>query len=219
MKILNRLLAAFLVVIAILIGLIFYRAIPKTDGFYVKGADFSNPGYLLELHNKLTTASPEERFTLRRRNLQVFAHRIGLGANWIFAYRYYSPGSIATIDDEMFRKLTVAVPFSGSGITETFELSAGSSSRAILTEGGSAWPSNACTWNVESGTLQISPSLGGYTVSVIGTLKPSFESESLRHCGKTKTIDQSFFAGELALERLNPWLGTAGDHPYHETYR
>src|SRR3546814_9924434 len=85
-----------------------------------------------------------------------------------------------------------------------------------ISKGGSAWPQSACSGIIESGQIRITPKGRSFQVVVTGAIVHSGN----RHpawCTQD-SIDISFTASERPFASLTPWLGTAGDHPYEESY-
>ena len=217
MRILKVLLVVMGSVIALLIlaagGLATYAAIDKQDTFFLQNAELSDPDYL----RSLAAANPEDR-SLGQERFSIYSHRLKRGKGTIFAYRFYSNGSIFWIDDEAYRKLTVWIASPPPRLPVEFNLRDKSKALVLFSHGSSAWPRNDCSGYIPSGSLRIERSGSHYTISVRGQLEPHGNINLRKDCD-SQQIDTVFRGGEFGFEKLMPWLGIAGLHPYDETYR
>jgi hypothetical protein len=180
----------------------------RNDGFLVHDAALADPDYLSELDRRRESGAVADRSSMG-----LFAHRLSPGQGTIVAHRLYSPGGALTIDDEVFEKLTI---WFKSSRPESGAIAIDSSVVVVHTKGGSAWPQSACSGIIESGQIRITPKGSDFQVVVTGAIVPTGN----RHpawCAQD-SIDISFTASERPLASLTPWLGTAGDHPYEESY-
>ncbi len=180
----------------------------RNDGFLVHDAALADPNYLSELD-----ARAENEAVLDRSSMGLFAHRLAPGQGTIVAHRFYSPGGALTIDDEVFEKLTI---WFKSSRPESGAIDIDSSVVVVHTKGGSAWPQSACSGVIESGQIRITAKGSAFQVVITGDIVQSGN----RHpawCTQD-SIDISFTASERPFASLTPWLGTAGDHPYEESY-
>ena len=175
-----------------------------TDTFYLRDAALSDQTYLQDFEAR------ERDFG--REALGLYAHRLGPGSGLVLGYRWYSPGSIFTIDDERFEKITVRFSDANAVENRSFVLPSPSVS-VIFTRGGSAWPAAACSGWLSSGSIHIKPSGTRLLVEVSGALTPA-----TGEC--PSEVSHSFWSAPLSgFADLTPWLGAKGDHPYNESYR
>jgi hypothetical protein len=176
----------------------------RTDTFYLGNADLADPLYLQKLGTR--QEHPD------REPLGLYAHRLTSGSGLVLAYRWYSPGSIVAIDDEVFEKLTVWVPDGDLAMTREFEVPTADVS-VVFARGGSAWPRAACSGWMKSGSVRLEPKGAEILVQVSGAL--------IVASGKCPPeISFAFHTRALGgFDRLTPWLGAEGDHPYRESYR
>jgi hypothetical protein len=195
-----------------LVGLFAYAAIDKEDTFYLADAEPSDANYLFNLD-----ADPEKS-SLDRERFGFAVHHVKRGRGVVFGYRFYSNGSVMTIDDELYRKVTVWLPSGAPLIATEFNLADRASAVVMFSAGGSAWPRNDCSGYVSSGALRVEQRSARYAVSVHGQLEPRDNSDVWRHCTQ-QPVNLEFDAGQITFEQLTPWLGKAGSHPYDETYR
>lgn len=180
----------------------------RLDGFFIQNATFADPAYL----NKLD-ALPEEEAILNSASMGLFAHRLTTGTGTIFAYRFYSPGGLLTVDDETFEKVTIwfKQPLPVAGVIPISD-----TVLVVHTKGGSAWPRSACSGVIKSGFIKVSTSEDAFDVSVSGDLLQAGNRHP-QWCSQ-RHLKVSFSASEISLTSLTPWLGRAGDHPYAESY-
>jgi hypothetical protein len=180
----------------------------RLDGFFIQNATLADLEYL----NKLDALAKEEA-AFNRASMGLFAHRLAAGTGTIFAYRFYSPGGLLTVDDETFEKVTIwfkqALPVTGT-------IPINGSVLVVHTKGGSAWPSSACSGLMTNGSIKISPVGDAFDVSVSGDLL-QVGNRHPQWCTQQR-LDVSFRAEEIPLTSVTPWLGRAGDHPYAESY-
>ena len=192
-------------------GLYAYAAIDREDKFFVVDAQPLDPDYLL----KPFTAGSRDA----REHLGHGVHRLQRGRGIVLAERFYSNGSVNSIDDEYFRKLTVWIPGGPPQAEALFDLSDRANVLVFLSQGGSAWPRDACSGHVSTGTMRVARKGARYQVSLHGQFSPHGNAGSVRDC-KASPVDIEFAATELQFSKLTPWLGSAdGKHPYAETYR
>jgi hypothetical protein len=183
---------------------------PSEDGFFIDGAALADPDYLARIE-----AQPADDRASDSSAMGLFAHRVSGGQGTILGYRAYSPGGLMTVDDESFEKVTIwfkqgRLPLGTTPLRDETVV-------VIHTFGGSAWPRMACSAVVVNGAIDIARSRDGFDV----TLRGDLGKRGNRHpdwCERER-IDLSFRASEIALTSLTPWLGSAGDHPYDESYR
>ncbi|SOD50587.1 hypothetical protein SAMN06296416_101196 [Pseudoxanthomonas wuyuanensis] len=180
----------------------------RVDGFFIQNAVFAVPAYLSKLD-----ALPEKDAAPNRTSMGLFAHRLAAGTGTIFAYRFYSPGRLLTVDDEAFEKVTIWFdqPLPVTGTTPISD-----SVVVVHTKGGSAWPQSACSGVMTSGSIQVSPNGDAFDVSISGDLIQA-GSRNPQWCNQ-QYLEISFKATEISLASLTPWLGRAGDHPYAESH-
>jgi len=200
----------FTLAVVALGGLFAYAAIDKEDSFYFVGAEPAEPDYLV-------TRDPEKS-SIHRDRFGFAVHRLKRGTGTVFAYRFYSNGSVTAIDDERYRKLTIWVPSGTPQSRVELNLADRASVLVVYSHGASAWPRNDCSGYVSSGLLRMEPRGARYAMSVHGQLEPRGNGEVWKDC-VPQAVDLDFEAGALSFERLTPWLGIAGSHPYDETYR
>jgi hypothetical protein len=178
------------------------------DGFFIDGAALANPDYLAGID-----ARPVEPWD--DSTLGLFAHRVSAGTGTVVGYRAYSPGKRMLSDDESFEKVTLwfkqgPLP---AGTTQIHD----DTVVVVHTRGGSAWPRSACSAVVVNGSIDIARQGEGVDVRVRGDLA----RRGNRHpqwCEQAR-LDVSFSASAMPLASLTPWLGSAGAHPYDESYR
>jgi hypothetical protein len=194
-------------------GIVVYGSIDKEDAFFLENAELSDPDFLQHLRD----ASVKDPSVFRSRP-PVFAHRLKQGRGAVFAYRWYSNGRVDILDDELYVKLTVWFPGGIPPENTDVDLRDRSKAVVVFASGGSAWPRYACSGYISSGSVRLVGNEAGYHVEVHGTLRPSAKRPGLNHCHAMQ-IDREFFATKTSYERLTPWLGRMGSHPYDETYR
>lgn len=187
----------------------------KADTFFILNTSLYNPDFLDELEDRLTK---EDAYDVLRKTPSVYAHRLIRGNGTIFAYRWFSEGSTDVIDDERFEKITIWLPEVPSERDSKFNLSNRRSVIVVYTNGGSAWPDDACSGYLNSGQLVIQRKDDRYVVSLEGALKPT-GAQTLPELCSPKTIAKKFETTELERNELTTWLGKRGRHPYDETYR
>lgn len=178
------------------------------DGFFIDDAALADPNYLAGID-----ARPVEPWD--DSTLGLFAHRVSAGTGTVVGYRAYSPGKRRVTDDEHFEKVTLwfkqgPLPV---GTTQIYD----DTVVVVLTRGGSAWPRSACSAVVVNGSIDITPHRDAIDVRVRGDLA----KRGNRHpqwC-EEEYLDVSFRASAMSLAALTPWLGSAGAHPYDESYR
>lgn len=214
-RILRRLCIAFAAVIGLVVlmvsGLIAYASVDHVDGFFVRSATLADPQFLYSL--------AREEYHSRRAagRYHVNAHRLQPGRGTIFAYRFYSPGTLA-IDDEHYRKLTLWLPPRSLDSTLELPIATEGGPLVIYGRGGSAWPDIGCAGFIESGSVRIERVRRHYRVRVVGEMVPVQFPERAGFC-TPQHIDLAFDAVERNWSSVNAWLGAKGDHPYEETYR
>ena len=198
-------------VILVIAGLLIYQSIDKEDSFVLENAEFQEVGYLRRLDSM-------ERPRIRQRDepFPVYAHRLKRGSGSVFAWRFYSNGNVNTIDDEVYRKVTLWI--AGPPPASPTNISLGDESKAVLIwcNGGSAWPGHECCGYGTSGAVSIAPSSRGFTIAIDADITPAGSGDS--KCDSER-VNRSFQARTIGFDDLTPWLGIAGRHPYHETYR
>jgi hypothetical protein len=199
------------------VALSIYTSIPKTDTFYLPNADFADANYLDKLQYQLEATGGSYRSFLSGSST-YYAHRIGPGRSTILALRWYSAGT-AAIDDESFEKLTISAPALREHKHYEFKVEPSTEVQALYSKGGSAWPTNVCTWKLAGGQLEIDATSEQYVVHISGNLVPGVKSGWPEWCGKLQTLDRTFNAYPTELAKLTPWLGRPGNHPYDESYR
>lgn len=203
------------ILVLIIGGFIVDASIDKTDTFYLNNGELENSKYLLEVENELQSG---DSYKILSEKPSVYAHRLKEGKGIIFGYRLYSNGSLTTIDDEHFEKLTIWL--SGNEIKQETKYRFEDSDKviAVYTDGGSAWPRNACAGYLKTGSVTIRPDGKSYKITVDGTMEPK-GVKTLGDWCKAKPIKKHFLAKEIKQKNLSYWLGKASDHPYKETYR
>jgi len=146
----------------------------------------------------------------------AYAHRLKRGSGTIFAYRLYSDGDVLTIDDEVFRKVTVWI--AGALPRSTVDLRLGDASKCLLvfTHAGSVWYQAGCSGYGTSGTVRVEPSGRHFKITIHGEVTPAGNAHD--RCGIEK-VDLTLNAREIAFDDLTPWLGIAGRYVFDETYR
>lgn len=193
------------------VALVLYASIDKEDAYIFPDATLVDPNYLDWLED--VTRSRVQR----REDFPVYAHRIRPGRGSVIAYRSYSNGSLAMIDDESYRKLTLWVP-EGVGEGGRWPIGGEGGVKAVYTQGGSAWPRSACAGYIVSGHLDVAKELFGYLVTVEGVFQPRGNVVSRKSCVE-RGFHSRFEARLQDVSGLTPWLGKASTHPYDETYR
>jgi hypothetical protein len=204
-----------LLALAVLAGVAMYAyaAIDKEDGFYIVHAQPVDPDYLLKLDQ---VTGKEDK---REAHFGHAAHRLKAGNGAVLAYRFYSNGNVMRIDDEDFRKMTIWLPAGAPSGRVDLALTDRSKVLVLVSEGGSAWPDNACSGFVSAGTLRIEQRGDRYQVELHGTLAPAGKSPVWPNQCKPHQVDIAFAASQLQVTQLTPWLGSAEGNPYQETYR
>ena len=200
------------VIILVLGGLVAYAAHERQDTFALRDAEFADVAYLQRI---ALESDPDSRGG--NGNFSVYAHRLKHGSGTVFGLRAYSPGSLAVVDDETYRKITVWIAGSLPAGTVEVPLTDQSQARVVVTDGGSAWPRSACSRIATAGFVRVERGRAGFTVHVHADTVPAGKVP-LHDCA-AESVDVQFRAKEIAFEHLTPWLGLAGRHPYDETYR
>lgn len=210
------LLLCALLALALLAGVAMYvyAAIDKEDRFYVVNAQPVDPDYLHKLDQLV------EKVGEREEHFGHVAHRLKAGNGFVLGYRSYSNGNVMWIDDEGFHKITIWLPAGAPQGRVDLDLADRTRVLVLVSQGGSAWPDNACSGHVSAGKLRIDKRGDRYQVNLHGTLAPHGNGPVRPdHCTPHK-VDIAFAANQLQLGQLTPWLGSAeGGHPYRETYR
>ena len=130
------LVAVVALVVLVLGGLVAYAAIDKEDTFALQNSEFDDANYL----RKIDSSKGDDRWSNYRDHVPVFAHRLKRGSGTIFAHRFYSNGDFGTIDDEVFRKVTIWI--AGGLPRSAVDLPLRDASKCLLvfSHSGSAWP-------------------------------------------------------------------------------
>ncbi|SMC26150.1 hypothetical protein SAMN02745857_02373 [Andreprevotia lacus DSM 23236] len=210
----GRIVLALLLCLAALLA---WRYWPRADAFYLTQADLADRNYLQTRARLLDQAGGGTAgFDLSRAYSSVFAHRITSGQRWVIGYRQYQAGSPLWTDSAGFRKLTIVVPPLKFGSVQT--LPAGPLLLAIETSGGSAWPHDACSFQLASGQVVLDARSRRLKVAIRGEMSAA-RSVHDSDCGVTHPINEQFIASPISLTELTPWLGKAGKYPYDESYR
>jgi hypothetical protein len=198
-------------VVAGVSGLYAYAAIDKEDRFYVVDAQPLDADYVF--NSDIPRPTDIEEYVGHR------VHRLKRGRGLILAHRLYSNGNVGSIDDEYFRKITVWLPGGPPATEALYNLSGRANVLVLLSEGGSAWPRQACSGHVTAGTLRVARNGPRYRVSLHGHFAPHGNDAMFRRC-KPDLVDIEFTAAQIQFSQLTPWLGSTGaDNPYVETYR
>jgi hypothetical protein len=202
------------VVVLVIAGRVVYLSIDKEDSFVLENAELSEVGYL----RRVDAAPKPKRVRPEDEQFGVYAHRLKRGSGTVFAWRFYSNGEFWTMDDEVYRKITLWV--AAPAPTSPTNIALGDESKAVLISclGGSAWPGSECCGYATSGTVTITPLSGRYRIAIEADVATANRRTS--RCG-TERVDRRFTAKKIAFEDVTPWLGIAGrsGHPYDETYR
>jgi hypothetical protein len=186
---------------------------PQPEGILVTNAQLQNPHYLQQLDQR----TAEER-TYDRTRYGVYAHRIERGEGWILGYRHFDPGELMAVDDETFEKLTLWLPNPPPAGAQRIQLETRPDIIAIHTSGGSAWAQNACSSRIIAGTLTLTPrGRGRIGVELKGRLQPTGNRGVWDTC-RSDSVELSFLAEQIELERLTPWVGREGEFVYQETH-
>ena len=207
-------LAAIVGLLVLLIGARFaYLAIDKEDTFVLQNSEFDNFNYLRQIESSKGGARLSHP-----KHLPVYVHRLKRGSGTIFAYRFYSDEDVLTIDDEAYQKVTIWIP--GTLPNSAIDLTLGDESKCLLvfSRGGSAWPKSECSRYGTSGTVKVEPIGRHFKITIHAEVTPTENARAHGDC-ESDRMDMTFKAKEIAFENLTPWLGIAGRHPYHETYR
>ena len=212
-----KIIGALIVLVALCIGaLVVYASIDKTDTFYLREAELANPSYLYEMEDRLK--KEQDYYRLLNDNPSVYIHRIKKGTGLILAFRWYSNGKLWIIDDEGFEKLTIWLAMNAITKETSWRFEDSDKLIGVYTKGGSAWPRNACSGYLRTGTVTIKPIGKVYKVQVNAQLEPQ-GVRTLGDWGKAQNIKMEFSTKEIEHKNLTHWLGKASDHPYKETYR
>jgi len=185
----------------------------REDAFFVRDAELERADYLrsLDLRTQDERASDRDRFG-------VFAHRVQSGHGTILAVRRFDAGNRFTVDDETFLKVTVWLRSALSSKRSVIDLAQSQDAIAVYSRGGSAWPQNTCSGYLASGSIAIEQSGRKYKIKMRSTLDPSGNRGVWDTCHPAP-VDVEFLAVQTQVDRLTPWLGSAGAHIYDETYR
>lgn len=191
-----------------------YAAVDKEDRFYVLNAEPEEPEYL----QKLDQASADDNEAASR--FGHAAHRIKPGTGLTLGHRFYTNGSVFSIDDEGFRKITIWLPAGAAQSVTSLDVADRSKVLVLFSEGGSAWPDNTCSGRVSAGSLRIEKHGERYQVALHGDLTPQGNGAVRPARCASQKVDIEFVAAQLQFGQLTPWLGKAANgHPYAETYR
>lgn len=206
---------AIVFLILAIAGRVIYNSIDKEDSFVLENAEFQEAGYL----RRLDATKRPRIVALKDEQFPVYAHRLKPGSGTVFAWRFYSNGEPSTIDDEVYRKVTLWI--AGPLPTSSTTISLGDESKAVLISchGGSAWPGGECCGYGTAGSVTLTPSGPRFTITIQADITPTGSSGS-PGCVSEK-VDRKFTAKKMAFEDLTPWLGIADPkgRPFHETYR
>lgn len=202
--------AGVALLVAVWGGVLCVRAtLDREDAFYLANAQLADPDYLDKLRPK-----PAE--LVRQTEFGFMAHRIAHGTGTVIGHRVYSGGKFHVVDDETYRKTTIWIkgPVPESGLVASLRDTA--KVLVLHSQGGSAWPAQDCSGVVEYGNLQVRKDGDAFEVTLLGTFDP--RTGRFPSTCNTEAIDVQFKARPIAFDQLTPWLGTAGEHPYAETY-
>lgn len=221
--------ALFVLVVLLLVMQWHYKSVPHGDSFYLRGAGWADPGFVDAVRARLQDRDPDsgtkDRAYFLYTHPAFYVHRIGAGNGVVLAWRWYSDGDPADIDDESFRKITIIVPAVPAGAVTRYTLGpapAPGVAQAYYSQGGSAWTRTACTYRVDAGTVEVEALSARYAVRIRGALTPLLQSAFFAHCKNVIALDESFVGAEMRLDELTPWLGGPGPPermPYAETFR
>lgn len=204
-------LAATVALIVLVLGaLVAYAARDRKDTFALADAEFADVGYLQRL------ASQDDALSGRDGNFSVYAHRLKSGTGTVFGFRAYSPGRLAAIDDETYRKITLWI--AGAIPTTAIEVPFGDDSRArlVVSDGGSAWPRLGCSRVATAGIVRVQRTNGRFRITIRADTIAAGKITPVE-CD-TEAVGLTFEAPEIVFDDLTPWLGLEGRHPYEETY-
>jgi hypothetical protein len=193
-------------------GLFLYQSIDREDTFVLKHASLADAEYL----NRLAAMNEQIRHQGTRDGFAAASHRLGRGDGTILAYRYYSHGKVTTIDDEVYRKITIWLRDAPESNESAIDLNDRGRAVLVLSHGGSAWPQSSCSGYATSGTVRVTREGARYRIAIVADVK--MQSRPWDRC-RPEHLDESFEAAQISFEDLTPWLGLQGEHAYAETYR
>ncbi|KAA3639960.1 MAG: hypothetical protein DWP92_03880 [Armatimonadetes bacterium] len=167
--------------------------------------------------HSVVTVVPNLRFEPTRSYPALVIHHVVPGQRIVLGYRWYSPGSLAAIDDEGFEKITIELSPELLSSPGPKAVEFPSRGHLAYTRGGSAWPRSACYGIAKSGSVTLSHiTKKGAAVAIQATVEPIRESGD--RCDPVE-LNREFEVQTTAYGNLTPWLGIAGDYPSAETYR
>ena len=191
-------------VVLFLVGAASWGVLPglrAADAFYVEDVRLVEPAlYLAPLPDPPGFEDPEAQEAFER--LPVRGHQMEAGIGTVVAYRWYSPGSLMTIDDESFEKLTIMIR---TDLEEAGTVPLNDTARVVVaySRGGSAWPAGACFGTSTDGTLR-------YRRWPFGRIRFDVSLEVKAVSGRTYCdghIRRSLIVRPRSLASLSPWLG------------
>lgn len=208
------LISSLLLVVGAIVFFVVYSSADKTDSFFITSAEFDNPKYFATLTREQID---------REQLYPVFGHRIKAGKGVVIAYRWFSEGSLSTIDDEVYKKLTIWIDQLVFDSSTLINLGNNSNVVVFYSQGGSAWPGSGFHGYAIRGTIQLTERTGSnLTASVSARLRLSSSQGDMyghRDLIPDSTFNFAFSCKKLDPSDMIPWLGCPGEHVYDETYR
>lgn len=200
--------SVFLLVIAVTI----FSQLPKSDNYFVNGADFKDYGLL----DKVSETPEEDRFS--KRLYPAKAHELSKGNNIVLIMRVFRDPIFLAIDDEQYEKVTISIDKSifKEGSTKLPNQFV----RAISSNGGAAWPEGGCHGYLNDGYIDILE----IKKKIIVNLKLNFKFKNFSYeedtdkCEKYNLNLKEKF-NEILFSDLSPYFGNKAKHPYEATYR
>ena len=203
--------SALVLLILVLVGGCISASIPKTDSFFVRDAKFSTVEFNNHSRERATHASESPP---TKPQYHVQNHWISEGRGTVFGWRYYSNGSLMTMDDEIYRKITIWVAEIPAG-----EIAFGDKSKVVgyYSQGGSAWPGAGCGGEIASGTIHlIDQAESKVRIKIAGSVDCI---NQMRKKSERVDLDDTFSFERIEHPEITPWFGKPGENIYRETYR
>lgn len=184
----------------------------REDAFVVADAELVDPAYLTTLDRRAEADAARDR----DRRYGVSAHRLRAGRGTVIGYRRFDQGDWTAVDDESFLKITLWLPHDAPH-RASIPLADARQVVAVYSAGGSAWPQAGCSGYLRPGSATLTPQGADWEVRLEARLVPSGNA-AYRGC-EPRDVHMTFTAAPLDIATLTPWLGSASEHVYEETYR
>lgn len=182
----------------------------RTDTYYLRSTGFLYENLEIIKTERKNYADQYDKFQ-EAPYFRVSLHRLkAVSGSTVLIIRSYTPDRPMVLDGDHYRKITVQLNELKS---ENVNLKDRDDVKVLFTDGGASWPRNGCTQMLKEGTLNIA--VAGESVQ----LNINAEAYCQSYGEPAIKISETFLLKELDFSKLNPWLGSVGDHPYSETKR